>query len=98
MNTPATDKWMTENNIYCGAKINDKQYALGSIKGGLLMVDSTFSPVSYINVSENDLKVDGTSVLYIYVDYAGGMWLTLNKGLSHVQINIHFQLGLYKWY
>ena len=85
-NTPATDKWMIDNDIYCGTKINQNQYALGSIKNGVLLVDANFNPVSNISYGQGGLQED--AVKYIYIDYAGNMWLALNKGISQVQINI----------
>ncbi len=86
INESATDKWMAENDVYCGAKINDNLYALGSIKQGVLLVDNAFNPVNHINTSQSGLQED--AVKCIYIDYAGNMWLALNKGISHVQINI----------
>jgi serine phosphatase RsbU (regulator of sigma subunit)/ligand-binding sensor domain-containing protein len=85
INAPVADSWMIENDIYCGAKINDNLYALGSIKKGVLLVDNAFNSVNRINYSQSGLQED--AVKYIYLDYAGNLWLALNKGLSHVQIN-----------
>jgi len=85
INSPATDKWMIENDIYCGTKISQNQYALGSLKNGVLLVDANFNPVSSINYKQSGLQED--AVKYIYIDYAGNMWLALNKGISHVEIN-----------
>jgi len=82
---PKADEWMIENDIYCGTKINNNLYALGSIKNGVLIVDDTFNPVNQINANQSGLQED--AVKCIYIDYAGDMWLALNKGLSHVQIN-----------
>lgn|GEM_PF-1973302 len=85
INNPATDKWMIDNDVYCGTKIDQNQYALGSLKNGVLIVDANFNPVSNINYNQSGLQED--AVKSIYIDYAGNMWLALNKGVSHVQIN-----------
>ena len=85
INSEDTDTWMIENDIYCGTKINNNLYALGSIKNGVLLVDSLFNPINHINYKQNGLQED--AVKYIYKDYAGNLWLALNKGLSRVQIN-----------
>ena len=82
---PATDEWMNENDVYCGTKINNNLYALGSIKSGVLLVDENFKEVNHINVNETGIQDD--AVLNVYIDFAGDIWLTLNKGISHVQIN-----------
>ncbi|MEO8867769.1 MAG: hypothetical protein ABI388_06140, partial [Bacteroidia bacterium] len=81
-----TDKWMADNDVYCGTKINNNLYALGSIKNGVLLVDDNFNPTGNINYAQGGLQED--AVKHIYVDYAGNMWLALNKGISQVQINI----------
>jgi len=85
INAPYADNWMIENDIYCGAKINDNLYALGSIKNGVLLVDNTFTPVNHINFSQSGLQED--AVKCIYLDYSGNIWLALNKGLSYVETN-----------
>ena len=85
INSDATDRWMMENDIYCGTKISNNLYALGSIKNGVLLVDKQFNPVNRINYNQSGIQDD--AVKYIYKDYAGNLWLALNKGLTHVQIN-----------
>ena len=82
---PKVDEWMIENDIYCGTKIKNNLYALGSIKNGVLMVDDAFNSVNRVNVNQSGLQED--AVKCIYIDYAGDMWLALNKGVSLVQIN-----------
>ncbi len=78
------DEWMAENELYCGAKLNEKGYAMGSIKGGLLITDKNFKPVNTIN-TENGLQ--DNSVKHIYNDINGNLWLSLNLGVSMVEFN-----------
>lgn len=78
------DSWMIENNIYCGAKINDDLFALGSIKKGVILIDKNFKIHNSVNY-EKSLQDD--AVKFIYRDYSGNMWLALNKGVSYAEIN-----------
>ncbi|MGZ3903728.1 MAG: SpoIIE family protein phosphatase [Bacteroidia bacterium] len=83
VNSPI-DKWLIENNIYCGAKINDDLYALGSLKKGVILIDKKFNIHNSINY-EKGLQDD--AVKYIYRDYSGNIWLAINKGISYAEIN-----------
>jgi serine phosphatase RsbU (regulator of sigma subunit) len=78
------DTWMETYDIYCGAKLSDNLFALGSIKKGLLLIDRKLNIVGTINY-EKGLQDD--AVKYIYKDFSGNIWLALNKGLSLVEIN-----------
>ncbi|HEX7412769.1 MAG TPA: hypothetical protein VF411_01900, partial [Bacteroidia bacterium] len=64
INAPATDEWMAENDVYCGSKINDNLYALGSIKQGVLLVDNNFIPVNRINATQSGLQEDAVKCIY----------------------------------
>ncbi len=83
VNSPI-DNWMIENDVYCGTKLNDNLYALGSIKKGVILVDQNYKIVNHINYEKG---VQDDAVKYIYKDFSGHMWLALNKGLSYVEIN-----------
>jgi serine phosphatase RsbU (regulator of sigma subunit)/ligand-binding sensor domain-containing protein len=78
------DNWMAENSIYCGAKLNENLFALGSIKKGVLLVDNNCNIVNSINY-EKSLQDD--AVKYIFKDFSGNIWMALNKGVSYVEIN-----------
>ncbi|MGZ4068541.1 MAG: hypothetical protein ACXVPE_17640, partial [Bacteroidia bacterium] len=83
VNSPI-DNWMIENNIYCGTKLNDDLYALGSLKKGVILIDKKFNIHNSINY-EKGLQDD--AVKFIYRDYSGNIWLAINKGVSYVEIN-----------
>ncbi len=78
------DNWMAENNIYCGAKLNDNLFALGSIKKGVILIDKKCNIVNSLNY-EKGLQDD--AVKYIFRDYSGNVWMALNKGVSYAEIN-----------
>ena len=78
------DSWMIDNDIYCGAKINSNLFALGSLKKGLILVNKSFQVINQVNI---DKGLQDDAVKFIYKDYAGNIWLALNKGVSYAEIN-----------
>jgi len=78
------DEWMSEYQLYCGAKINDNMYALGSLTGGVLLTDKNFRPINKIN-TEKGLLDDGIN--NIFVDCNENIWLSLNFGISFIELN-----------
>jgi len=78
------DVWMKENELYCGAKLNESGYAMGSLKGGLLIADNNFKPVNTVN-TDNGLLDNG--VKNIFSDINGNLWLSLNLGVSMAEFN-----------
>ncbi len=77
--------WMIENDIYCGLGINRNLYALGSLKNGVLLVDSSFNTINHIDNEISGLQDNCTN--FIYKDLSGNLWLALNNGLSYIEIN-----------
>jgi serine phosphatase RsbU (regulator of sigma subunit)/ligand-binding sensor domain-containing protein len=78
------DEWMAKNELYCGAKVNDNMYALGSLKGGILLVDKNFKLIRAI--SEKDGLQDN-GVKHIFVDNNENLWLSLALGVSFLESN-----------
>ncbi len=78
------DEWMSKNELYCGAKVNDNMYALGSLKGGVLLVDKNFKTIK--SVSEKDGLQDN-GVKHIFVDNNENLWLSLALGISFLECN-----------
>lgn len=83
INTPV-NSWLNEKTVYCAANIGTKNFAFGSVNGGVVITDKNFNPVKYIN-SDNDLQDDGVN--YIYNDNQGHIWLALAKGISLIEFN-----------
>ena len=83
LNLPV-EKWMLDNELYCGEKFSDSTFLLGSLKGGLLIADKDFNIQKTIN-SSNGLIDD--AVNHIYIDYNNNVWLSLNTGLAMVELN-----------
>ncbi len=78
------DQWMIENDVYCGAKINNNLFALGSIKKGAILFNRNQRIVNQMNTSKG---LQDDAVKFIYKDFSGNVWLALNKGVSYTEIN-----------
>lgn len=78
----AIDDWLLTNELYCGRKITNNSFALGSLKNGLIIIDSTLKIISKIN-STNGLQED--AVKHISLDANSNLWLSLNKGISYYE-------------
>ncbi len=78
------DKWLFDNELYCGQKIDNNHYAFGSLKNGIILVDNKYKCVSKINTS-NGLQDD--AVKHITKDANGNLWLCLNNGISYFENN-----------
>lgn len=79
------DDWLNDNEVYCGKKIADNKFALGSLKNGLIIIDSSFQIVTKIN-SANGLQDD--AVKHIILDANNNLWLSLNKGITYFEYSI----------
>ena len=77
------DAYIRANRIYSGIKINDAQFALGTL-GGIAVIDEAGKLVRIINANRgltNDL------VYGLALDNLGGLWALTNNGISHISIN-----------
>lgn len=78
------DEWMIEKQLYCGLKLSNGNYAVGSQQDGVIITDEHFNPLKSIN-SKNGLQDD--FVTSLFEDNAGNLWLSLNKGITYIEIN-----------
>jgi len=78
------DNWMAKNELYCGVRINENTYALGSLKGGILITDKNFKTIK--TITDKDGLIDN-GVKNICVDQNKNLWLALNNGISFVELS-----------
>lgn len=78
------DDWLSKNELYCGTKIDESTYALGSIRGGMLFVDLNFRFLK--SITDNDGLIDN-GVKNIFVDWNRNIWLSLNYGVALLEYN-----------
>jgi serine phosphatase RsbU (regulator of sigma subunit) len=78
------DEWIQTNQINCGIKLSNGNYVFGSQKKGIIHVDK------YLNIIKSITYKNGLQDEFVagaYEDVSGNIWLSLNKGISHIEIN-----------
>ncbi|MFH1319342.1 MAG: triple tyrosine motif-containing protein [Bacteroidota bacterium] len=83
------DEFLKKNQIISGIILSDQRYTFGTITGGLIITDNNGNFSRIIN-NENDLQ-DNT-VIDIFEDRDGGLFLALFNGITRVEINSPFLL------
>lgn len=86
---PDYEKELNDNEVYCASKISSSFFALGTLKGGIYILDSGFNLVEVIGKKKGILN---NAVKDIFVDAQKGLWLALEYGISRVD----FQFPLKK--
>jgi ligand-binding sensor domain-containing protein/DNA-binding CsgD family transcriptional regulator len=84
--TEASD-FLSSYQAYCGIKLTDGRYAIGTSQNGLLIIDSTGTPALHLN-TENGLQ--NNTILSIFQDTQQNLWLGLDNGIDYAIINSPF--------
>jgi serine phosphatase RsbU (regulator of sigma subunit)/ligand-binding sensor domain-containing protein len=77
------EKELVANEVYCASKISGSFYAIGTLKGGIYILDSQFKLVEVVGKRKGILN---NAVKDIFVDEQKGIWLALDYGISRVEI------------
>lgn len=77
-----------ELSVYTSIRLNNGDFALGTISNGLYVVDKDGKLVWNINY-ENGLN--NNTVLSLFQDKADNLWLGLDDGISILNLNSHFK-------
>jgi serine phosphatase RsbU (regulator of sigma subunit) len=78
------ENWLINNSVYCGKQLSDKTYIIGSQKGGIIHVDENMNIIKSLDL-KNGLQDE--NVTSIFEDSNNNLWLSLNKGISYIEIN-----------
>ncbi len=80
-----TAELFNNNIIYSGVNLPNNQIALGTLAGGLIIIDEHGNQSAHIN-SSNGLNSD---VIYkVYKDRQGNIWLATPKGISLIMYSL----------
>jgi len=82
-NAKRLNEYFLEHTFYYGIKINDELYALGSITGGVLIVNKKWEVVDVINEESTGVI---SSNQYLYFEEGKALWVALANGISRVDI------------
>ena len=76
------DAFLKDNMVLCGVVLNNGLYAIGTNKGGVVILDEE-GKLKYIINKNNGLR-DNT-IHDLYVDRQNGLWLALNNGIARIE-------------
>lgn len=76
--------YLLENIIFCGRKLSENLYVIGTFRGGLVLFDAQGNLLQIIN-EERGLR--NLSVRQTFFDTHKGLWLALNNGIARIELN-----------
>ena len=77
------DDFLRENQVFCAA-LKGNKLALGTVRKGLVVKDLVTNENIYTNVYSG---LQNNTILSVFFDNLGNLWLGLNKGIDYVMIN-----------
>lgn len=77
------DDFLRENQVFCAA-LKGSQLALGTVRKGLVIKDIVTNKNTYSNVYSG---LQNNTILSLFFDNVGNLWLGLDKGIDYVMIN-----------
>jgi ligand-binding sensor domain-containing protein/DNA-binding CsgD family transcriptional regulator len=80
---PVND-YLKKNQIFSALLIQNQYYAFGTIQDGLVIVDTHGEIVQQINRKKG---LQNNTVLKIFEDKSGDLWLGLDNGIDYININ-----------
>jgi signal transduction histidine kinase len=78
------DNFIRQNLLFSSSLVNDSTLAFGTFRGGLLLMKTSGKIIKIIN-EESGLREN--SVRALYLDRENSLWLGLNDGIGHIEVN-----------
>lgn len=76
-----------ENQIFCSTRINDNDFAFGTTQNGIIIMDRKGNLIQHLNRSRG---LQNNTVLSVFTDHSGNLWLGLDNGIDYIIINSPF--------
>jgi signal transduction histidine kinase/DNA-binding response OmpR family regulator/ligand-binding sensor domain-containing protein len=81
-------------SLYYGIRLSSGDFALATLKGGLIIVD----PKGNLKeVFDKSTGLQDDSVKYVFEDSAGNLWLALNEGVTKIEYTSPFSIYNEGW-
>lgn len=77
-------EYLRQNTLYCGLKLQDNRFALGTKQGGIVIFNSRGKITQVINRNRG---LHDNYVLTLTQDKCGNLWAGLNLGISHIELS-----------
>lgn len=76
------DDYLKENLIYCGIRLPDDNYAIGTLNGGAFIIDKKGKVRSIHNKSTG---LGDNAIYNFYLDRQNALWVTLSNGIARIE-------------
>ncbi|WP_026775685.1 LuxR C-terminal-related transcriptional regulator [Polaribacter sp. Hel_I_88] len=73
------NKEFTKDQIFCGIRLRDNSFMLGTISNGVLHISSKGEVINRI---DQTVGLTNNTVLYLYEDVDGNVWSALDNGIN----------------
>ncbi len=82
-------EFFKKNQLYCGIKLKDGDFCLGTIKDGAIIVDKQ----GHIKeIFDKSIGIQNNTCWNVYQDIQGNIWLMLDKGITKIEYTCPFSL------
>lgn len=75
---------LRKNQVFSATPLQDRYFALGTILDGVIIIDDSGQIVQHINHKKG---LQNNTILELFADRAGNLWLGLDNGIDYVTIN-----------
>lgn len=76
--------FLVQNQAYCGIRLHNGNFAFGSPQNGMIIADATGQIILHKNTERG---LANNTILSIFEDQQGHIWLGLDNGLNYLEIN-----------
>jgi signal transduction histidine kinase/DNA-binding response OmpR family regulator len=76
------DHYLKENQLYHGIRLSSGDFALATVRGGLVIMDSQGRLKKIFNKSSG---LQDDDVNYVFEDFQGNLWLAMDRGISKIE-------------
>jgi DNA-binding CsgD family transcriptional regulator len=82
-NVPVSDI-LSRDQVFSATLLPDNRYAIGTILGGILVIDGEGNIIYQINKKKG---LQNNTVLDLFTDRSGNLWLALDNGIDYITVN-----------
>lgn len=81
------EKFLIENQVFSSLKLANGNFLFGTIQNGIVITNQKGELIQHIN---KDKGLQNNTILSMFVDISGQLWLGLDNGIDYVEINSAF--------
>jgi len=78
------NEFLKKNQIFSAILLKDQYYAFGTIQDGVIIINARGEIIQHINRKKG---LQNNTVLKVFADRSGDLWLGLDNGIDYININ-----------